>query len=252
VYYPVPRTLYLIDRSGGVLSGAIGSSTVLTNSQCAVNLANSAAWISGYTLSLIVSTVLNSGWAGTTGTVQVASIDGGFSTYSVNYVSGSITIAPLTATLAATQAQQFSATVTGQTSSQVDWSISPQVGSITGAGLYTAPAVIPAATAVTVTATSHANPALTAWSTVTLTTGLPANLNLPTMTLSSGQTDFKATQTITAASGFNVNGSAGVTFTAGSQITIGPCGAVDPCFDAKAGPGGPAKVFDAKIDPNVH
>jgi hypothetical protein len=68
-----------------------------------------------------------------------------------------VTVSPQNVTLSASQSQSFLATVTNSTNTSVTWSINPVVGSITGAGLYTAPLTIAVAQAVTVTATSQAN-----------------------------------------------------------------------------------------------
>lgn len=81
-------------------------------------------------------------------------------------VFSSISISPGTVTLAPGQTQQFSATVSGQPSTAVTWSISPGLGSITPGGLYTTPASIAAQTTVTVTATSTADPTRVASATV--------------------------------------------------------------------------------------
>src|SRR5206468_2580629 len=129
---------------------------------------------------------------------------------SISIAQGNITISPLTTTLAATQTQQLTATVTNQSNSAVNWSLNPQIGTVSSAGLYTAPASIPSQQTVTVTATSQANSALTAWTTVTLSPSTPYDLNLPAMTITSGSSAFNALHNITAASGFTANGSASV------------------------------------------
>ena len=54
-----------------------------------------------------------------------------------------VTVTPATASLGAAQTQQFSATVTGSSDTSVTWSLSPNAGAITAAGLYTAPASRP-------------------------------------------------------------------------------------------------------------
>jgi hypothetical protein len=59
--------------------------------------------------------------------------------------------------LTAAQTQQFTATVTGTANTVVSWSLNPSVGTISQAGLYTAPASVSAAQNVTVTATSAAD-----------------------------------------------------------------------------------------------
>lgn len=58
----------------------------------------------------------------------------------VNLVPVSVAVGPATASLNPSGQQQFSATVTGATSQNVTWSISPStLGTITATGLYTAP-----------------------------------------------------------------------------------------------------------------
>src|SRR5205823_6151080 len=69
----------------------------------------------------------------------------------------SVSVSPGTATLTASQTQQFTATVSGTTNTAVTWSISPNTGSISSTGLYTAPSSITSTQTVTVTATSAAD-----------------------------------------------------------------------------------------------
>ena len=136
--------------------------------------------------------------------------------------------------------------MTNQSSSAVNWSINPQIGTISSTGLYTAPPTIPVQETVTVTATSQANSTLTAWAPVTLSPSTPYDLNLPNMTIMSGTTSFGALHNITATSGFTVGGSASVTFTAGNQIMLGPG------FHATAGAGSAATTFCATISGSCH
>jgi uncharacterized protein (DUF1800 family) len=68
-----------------------------------------------------------------------------------------ITVSPSYAQLGVNQTVQFSVTVKNLASTDVTWSLAPAgmaVGSITAAGLYTAPAAIPAQNPITVKATS--------------------------------------------------------------------------------------------------
>ena len=88
----------------------------------------------------------------------------------------SVTLAPGSVTLAASQSQQFVAEVTGTANTAVVWSITPIVGSISAAGVYTAPPSIASPQTVTVTAASVADPARTATATVLLTPPSPAYL----------------------------------------------------------------------------
>ncbi len=83
-------------------------------------------------------------------------------------VLGVVTITPTSAVLFPTHAQQFTATESGNTSPSVAWSVNgvsggnATVGTITSAGLYTAPTAIPSPTTVTVTAISTDDVTLTA------------------------------------------------------------------------------------------
>ncbi len=80
----------------------------------------------------------------------------------------SVQISPTTASLYPSQAQQFTATVTGSSNTAVNWTFSPPVGTLTANGLYTAPASITTPQTVTVTATSQAVGTQAAVATVTL------------------------------------------------------------------------------------
>ncbi|MCX5789909.1 MAG: OmpA family protein [Elusimicrobia bacterium] len=66
---------------------------------------------------------------------------------------------PAAADLQAGGSQSFAAAVTGNPNTNVTWSLDPQVGSISPAGVYTAPTSIAQDQTVTVTATSVADPA---------------------------------------------------------------------------------------------
>lgn len=110
------------------------------------------------------------------GSVVIATT--GHTTYTVSYggqtqayplhasapVGVTVSLSPATVSLAAGSTQAFTATVANAADSSVTWSCS--AGSITAAGLFTAPA---AATSCTVTATSVADPTQSASATVTVT-----------------------------------------------------------------------------------
>lgn len=87
-----------------------------------------------------------------------------------------IQISPATATLGVSQRIQFAASVTGATNGAVHWSISPQLGTIAPDGTYTAPASIPSANTVTVTATSEADPSKSTTATISLQPTLPSTV----------------------------------------------------------------------------
>jgi RHS repeat-associated protein len=81
----------------------------------------------------------------------------------------SVSVSPSSYNLSASQTGQFTATVTGSSNQNVTWSISPDAGSISSSGLYTAPSTIPNNQTVTVTATSQANSTASGSATVSLT-----------------------------------------------------------------------------------
>ena len=112
----------------------------------------------------------------------------------------SVAVAPATSTATATGTQQFTATVSGSSNTGVSWSADctaggAACGSISAAGLYTAPSVVPATTAVTVTATSSADNTKKGTATITLNP-LTVSVAPATISLTATQTQ-QFTQTIT-------------------------------------------------------
>lgn len=79
-----------------------------------------------------------------------------------------VSLSPSTVSMAPTGTQQFTAAVLGTGNTAVSWSINPSVGTISDAGLYTAPGTIPTAQNVTVTAQSVADPTRSATAVVSL------------------------------------------------------------------------------------
>ena len=69
----------------------------------------------------------------------------------------SVSVGPGSGILTPSQTQQFTATVLGTANTAVTWSISPQLGSVSNGGLYTAPSSLATQQSVTVTATSVAD-----------------------------------------------------------------------------------------------
>jgi hypothetical protein len=86
--------------------------------------------------------------------------------------ASNVTVSPPVANLAAGQTQQFTALVQNLAGQAVTWSISPNLGTISSIGLYTAPAAVTSAQALTVTAASSAG---TGTATVDLTPGAAAS-----------------------------------------------------------------------------
>ncbi|MBV8730437.1 MAG: hypothetical protein JO336_11590, partial [Acidobacteriia bacterium] len=120
-------------------------------------------------------------------------------TASVNLVPVSVAVSPAAVSLFASQSQQFTPSVAGSSNSGVSWTISPLVGSISSAGLYIAPAAVGSVQAVTVTATSLADPSKSTSAVVTL---------LPVMRFAAGETLGTARNDYTG--------------WVGMQVTVGP------------------------------
>jgi predicted small lipoprotein YifL len=87
----------------------------------------------------------------------------------------SVTVSPATANVQEGANQQFTATVTGTTSTTVTWQVngvtggSSATGLINSSGLYTAPAIIPSPASITITAVLQSNNAISSNSIVTIT-----------------------------------------------------------------------------------
>jgi hypothetical protein len=80
----------------------------------------------------------------------------------------SVSLSPTSVTLNPAQTRQFTATVANSSNTSVTWSLSSAVGSISNAGLYTAPASVATPQTVTVKATSVADTSKFASALVTL------------------------------------------------------------------------------------
>jgi hypothetical protein len=110
--------------------------------------------------------------------VQVSTTDGEFSnTVSVAIVAApavSVTISPTSATVRVNRTRQFTATVQNSANQSVAWKVNgvtggnSTVGTISSSGLYRAPNSVPTPPAVTVSATSNADPTKSASASVTV------------------------------------------------------------------------------------
>ena len=94
--------------------------------------------------------------------------------------SVTVVVDPKTQSVVVATTQQFTATVTGSTDMAVAWSVggtncsSQDCGSISAAGIYTAPTTVPNPALVTVTATANANSADSGAAAVTIIAAAPA------------------------------------------------------------------------------
>ena len=141
----------------------------------------------------------------------------GFSYVPVDFLYNAISVTPLVASLYASQTQQFTANAVGLGSSNVTWSLSPNSGSISANGLYTAPSLISSAGSITVIATSVADPTKSASATVNL---IPVAVTVSPLTagLFAGQTQ-QFTPTVTGSGNASVTWS--ISPTSGSVSSSG-------------------------------
>ena len=110
-------------------------------------------------------------------------------------------VSPATASLSAGQTQQFTATVSGGSgNTAVSWTLSPNVGTISSTGLYTAPATITTQQSVVVKATSVADTTKSASANVTLRAGVSVGVTPTTASLTSSQIQ-QFTATVSGGSG---------------------------------------------------
>ena len=95
----------------------------------------------------------------------------------------SVAISPTAVTRTSGQTQQFTAFVSGTTNTAVTWSLGTGPGSISSSGLYTAPATVTTAQAVTVKATSAADPTKSASASISLVPPPSSSVKLLTNSL---------------------------------------------------------------------
>src|SRR6202034_1868575 len=141
-----------------------------------------------------------------------------------------VTIQPAAASLFLGQTQKFQAAVTGDANTNVTWEVnavaggSSSTGTISAAGLFTAPTILPPGASVTVTAVSQVNSKDSASVTVTLKDNLSISI-APTSATVSVLASQPFTATVTAGSGgpstavtWTVNGIAGGNATVGTIV----------------------------------
>ncbi len=137
----------------------------------------------------------------------------------------SVSITPTSSSVTAGSTQQFSANVSGTTSTGITWQVNnvtggnATVGTISSSGLYTAPSSVPSAGSVTVTAISSYDAAASASATV----GIKAAATPPPSTTSSTWSGWNFTPTLYA----SASGS-GTTCSSSSPCTL------DYAFNTKA------------------
>lgn len=108
----------------------------------------------------------------------------------------SIVLVPKHASISPGQQQEFIAKVSGTPNRALQWSISPEIGSIAANGVYKAPASVPTEQTVKVTATSKADPHKSASVMLTLLSNVLVQIDPSNITLAGGKKQkFKANVT---------------------------------------------------------
>ena len=142
----------------------------------------------------------------------------------------SVSVAPAAVTVPLSNSQAFVATVVGTVNTAVSWSINnivggdASVGTITAAGVYTAPAAMPASSTVTVRANSAASPGTIGQASVTLLAPMTVTVSPPAATVALGKTQpFVSTVTGNAntAVTWSVNGVNGGSAAVGTITSAG-------------------------------
>jgi hypothetical protein len=112
----------------------------------------------------------------------------------------SVSVSPSTASLYFGQQQQFTANVTGTSNTAVNWAVNgvaggdTALGEISAQGVYTAPAVLPSITTITIAATSQADSTASATATVTLRSDVQVQISPPSATAAIGATQHFSAQ----------------------------------------------------------
>jgi hypothetical protein len=161
-----------------------------------------------------------------------------------------VTIQPASASLFLGQTRAFQATVAGSTNTNVTWQVngvaggSTSAGTISSAGLFTAPAILPSSASAIVTAVSQVNPKDSASVTVTLQDNIVVSILPPSATISTGAAQvFTASVTGTGSPStavtWSVNSIAGGNSTLGTIVTNGSASAV---YTAPTQPPNPATL----------
>jgi hypothetical protein len=168
--------------------------------------------------------------------------------------SVTVSIQPTSASLSLDETEQFQATVTGTSNMSVTWEVdgvvggSAVTGTISAIGLYTAPAVMPSSSSVTVAAVSQADSQASASAVVTLSDGIVVSVLPATAAVPSGGTQVY-TATVSGAGGastgvtWSVNGIPGGNSTVGTIATTGASnGTTTALYTAPAVPPSPSTV----------
>ncbi|MBI5256720.1 MAG: DUF1800 family protein [Burkholderiales bacterium] len=153
----------VVTLGGTVLARTVNSATQITATGSAT------ATQAGTSLPLVVSQVGNGATRSETVMVAVSGSTSPPPTPTVN-----VSLAPTSVALAPSATQAFAATVSGSTNTAVSWSVNgvaggnATVGTVSAAGLYTAPAQVPSPATVTLRATAAASSSAVASASITI------------------------------------------------------------------------------------
>ncbi|HKS80498.1 MAG TPA: hypothetical protein VJR23_03255, partial [Candidatus Acidoferrales bacterium] len=148
-----------------------------------------------------------------------------------------VTIQPTSAALYLGQTQQFQASVTGTSNTAVTWSVngttggSSATGTISSAGLYTAPGILPQPASVTITAASVADQSAAASAALTLQDNIVITVSPPSATLQPNAAQvftasISGTGNPSTALNWSVNGIAGGNSSVGTIAVNGATSAI--------------------------
>jgi hypothetical protein len=177
-------------------------------------------------LTLLAAAACTLGCAGSTGGASTAVVPPPPPPPTPSFIS--VTITPATASLLLGNTQTFAAAVTGATDTTVSWSVngiaggSPVIGIITAAGIYTAPADLPQAPAVQITATSNSDKTKFAAATLTITSDIAIVIAPGTTGVELG-----ATQSFHAAINSNGHPDPALRWSLSGPACPGACGSLD-------------------------
>ncbi len=167
--YPYLWSVNPTSVSVGTFQTCLNGANFTTDSIVLVNGTPAQTTYSSAT-SLIVT-----GTASAPGTVQIAVQQpglGGQTSAPVNLtvtaVPVVVKVSPVAATVQLGATQSFTPSLTGTSNTAVTWSISSGGGAISSAGVYSAPATMPASTSVVIKVASNASPSASATATITL------------------------------------------------------------------------------------
>ncbi len=206
----VPSTVQSVTTAVGSAASSAGKSISCANNICIISAMNTTPIASGVVA--VLSVTLSSAASGTlsiqlsggiavdpTGTAIPVTVSGGTITVTTPIT---VSLTPTSATLSASQTQQFTATVSGTSNTAVQWSMSGTVGTLSSTGLYTAPSSISVTEVISITATSAASLTVSATATVTLVPTVQVTLQPASVSLLALQTyQFQATVSGTSNTG---------------------------------------------------